>query len=81
MPTIINNPSGGEESSAVNVIIVVITVLALGALFIFYGLPTIRESMLKAQQPNTTNINIATPTPIENTTAPLIDPKDTSITE
>jgi len=74
MSTIINNPPATNvtpddgSGTIISLILVVLTVIVLGYLFIMYGLPAIQNETAKT--PNTTNVTVEIPVPVVPTPAP-----------
>jgi hypothetical protein len=73
MPTIINNPNGGESSdSFVSTIVGIFILLVLIVLFFVYALPAIRNSNTTVEQPKNdsldVNVNLPDITPNSTTT-------------
>ncbi len=59
MPTVINNPSGGDNSSGLGMIVAVLVIVILAVIFFVYGVPALRG--VNNQQP--ANINVQVPVP------------------
>ena len=69
MNTVINNPgSNSGNGDAAGMVIGILIVLVLVVLFFVYGLPAIRNT--NPETPDTTNIQIDIPSPVQNQTNP-----------
>ena len=65
MSTIINTPRT-DDSSGAGLLIGIVLVIVLGALFIMYSLPMIRQNA--APRDNGVDVNVTLPTTPDNTT-------------
>ena len=64
MSTIINNPGGGETETGIGIgmVLGILVVLAVVILFVFYGIPALRNNTAKD---TTTTIKIEVPNPVQ----------------